>query len=141
MQNAEKHTNAKTSCEQIHIIQECILQTDIQNTNIQIAKMHNADKLQNTNTHDLNAKMEAAKSKKGRLSLSGTLWLVNMFGTTKMNSFLSIYPDAHQDLPNQKPQEADIAHFELNSDSMRARHRLHDSNGPQSIYVEMRQVI
>ena len=30
---------------QIHKIQKCILQIDIQNTNIQIAKMHNADKL------------------------------------------------------------------------------------------------
>ena len=65
--------------------------------------------------------------------MSGTLWLVNMFGTTKMNSFLSIYPDAHQDLPNQKPQEADIAHFELNSDSMYVCHRLHGSNDPQII--------
>ena len=86
-------------------------------------------------------RMQKWKHQKGELSLSGTLWLLNMFGTTKMNSFLSIYPDAHQDLPNQKPQEADIAYFELNSDSMRARHRLHGSNGPQSIYVEMRQVI
>ena len=126
-------TMQKTLCKQIHRIQECILQTDTQNTNMQIEKMHNADKSQNTNTHDLNAKKEAPKSKKGQLSLSGTLWLVNMFGTTKMNSFLSIYPDAHQDLPNQRPQEADIAHFELNSDSMHVCHRLHGSNGPQNI--------
>ena len=66
MQNADKHTNAKTLCKQILKIQKCILQTDIQNTNIQIAKMHNADKSQNTNTHDLNAKKEAPKSKKGK---------------------------------------------------------------------------
>ena len=65
--------------------------------------------------------------------MSGTLWLVNMFGTTKTDCFLSIYPDAHQDLPNQKPQEADIAHFELNSDSMHVCHRLHGSNDPQII--------
>ena len=64
MQNADKHKNAKTLCKQIHRIQECILQTDIQNTNIQIAKMHNADKSQNTNTHESNAKMEASKSNK-----------------------------------------------------------------------------
>ena len=128
-------TNAKmqkTLCKQIHRLQECILQTDIQNTNIQIAKMHNADKSQNTNTHDLNAK-KSTKKQKRQESLSGTLWLVNMFGTTKMDSFLSIYPDAHQDLPNQKPQEADIAHFELNSDSMHVCHRLHGSNDPQII--------
>ena len=131
MQNADKRKNAKTLCKQILKIEKCILQTDIHNTNIQIAKMHNADKLQNTNTHDLNAKMEAPKAKKRQLSFSGTLWLVNMFGTTKMNSFLSIYPHAHQDLPNQKPQEADIAHFELNSDSMHVCHRLHGSNDPQ----------
>ena len=57
-------TNAKmqkTLCKQIHRIQESILHTDIQNTNIQITKMHNADKSQNTNTHDSNAKMEAPK--------------------------------------------------------------------------------
>ena len=58
MQNADKHTNAKTLCKQILKIQKCILQTDIQNTN---TKMHNADKSQNTNTHDSNAKMEAPK--------------------------------------------------------------------------------
>ena len=51
---------------QIHKIQKCILQIDIQNTNIQIAKMHNADKSQNTNTHDLNAKKKHQKAKKAR---------------------------------------------------------------------------
>ena len=65
---------------------------------------------------------KSTKKQKRQESLSGTLWLVNSFGTTKMDSFLSIYQDAHQDLPNQKPQEADIAHFELNSDSMHVRH-------------------
>ena len=60
-------TNTKTEkifYRQIHKIQKCLLQTDIQNTNIQIAKMHNADKSQNTNTHESNAKMEASKSNK-----------------------------------------------------------------------------
>ena len=70
-------TNAKmqkTLCKQIHRIQECILQTDIQNTNIQIAKMHNADKSQNTNTHDLNAKKGAPKSKKRHAVVGEYVW-------------------------------------------------------------------
>ena len=58
MQNADKRKNAKknyankyTEYKNAFCRQICV-----QNTNIQIAKMHNADKSQNTNTHDLNAK-------------------------------------------------------------------------------------
>ena len=53
------------------------MQTNTQNTRMhfadrytkykhRIVEMHNTDKSKNTNTHDLNAKKEAPKSKKGK---------------------------------------------------------------------------
>ena len=91
------------------------MQTDSQSTNIQIAKMQNADKSQNTNTHDSNAKIEAPKSKKGQFELVGNAVVGEYVWNHQDGQFSLHLPRCSSGLPNQKPQEADIAHFELNA--------------------------